>query len=317
MATTAGDALLAYLREQHNELLRHTAGSRAGAQESIHQARVAARRLRSLLATTRSLFDDGAVRDLRRELRWLSTELSAARDPWVATARLDALLAAEPRGLVPGTAAALIGAELEALTAAGVATARTALDSERYAELLARMTRLCAAPPFKAKASGKPHKTFRKLLARDEAHLGRAVRLLPRRAGPLAGQDPAAGPHTELPTGSAAQDEGLHEARKAAKRLRYAAEFAVEYGTGSGVDRGKKVRRVQRTAVAARGIQSILGQHQDSVVARALLRDLAVAAGRDGTTGFTLGRLHAREEQLAALTEAKFIKAWKDFPAAR
>ncbi len=317
MATTAGDALLAYLRAQHNELLRHAPGARAGTPESIHQARVAVRRLRSLLATTRSLFDDGAVRDLRSELRWLSAALGAARDPWVAATRLAELLAAEPRDLAPGKAAALIGAELEALTATGRATARTALDSERYAELLARMGRLCAAPPFAAKASGRPRKTFRKLLARDEARLRRAVQRLPRPAGPLPGQDAAAGPSAGLPISSATRDGGLHEVRKAAKRLRYAAEFVVEYGTGGGRKRSRRVSQAERTAAAARGIQAILGQHQDSVVARALLRDLAVAAGKDGSTGFTLGRLHAREEQLAVLTEAEFIKAWKDFPAAR
>ncbi len=317
MATTAGDALLAYLREQHNELLRHAPGARAGTPEAIHQARVAARRLRSLLATTRSLFDDGAVRDLRSELRWLSAALGAARDPWVAAARLTELLAAEPRDLVPGKAAALVGAELEALATAGRATARTALDSERYAELLARLGELCAAPPFAAKASGKPHKTFRKLLARDEARLRQAVLRLPRPAAPSPGQGAAAGPDAGLPVSSAARDESLHEVRKAAKRLRYAAEFVAEYGTGGGQKRRRRVRRAQRTAAAARGIQSILGQHQDSVVARTLLRDLAVAAGRDGSTGFMLGRLHAREEQLAVLTEAEFMQAWKDFPAAR
>ena len=255
MATTAGEALLAYLREQHNQLLRHAPGARAGTPESIHQARVAARRLRSLLATTRSLFDDGAVRDLRGELRWLSTELGAARDPWVAATRLAELLATEPRDLVPGTAAALIGAELEALTATGRATARAALDSERYTELLARMGRLCAAPPFTAKASGKPRKTFGKLLARDETRLRRAVRRLPRPAAPLPGQD-TAGPYAGLPASSAARDEGLHEVRKAAKRLRYAAEFAVGYGTGGGQKRSKSVKRTQRTAAAAREIQS-------------------------------------------------------------
>ncbi len=297
MAPTAGEALLAYLREQHDHLLRHAPGARAGTPESIHQARVAARRLRSLLATTRSLFDDGAVRDVRRELRWLSTELGAARDPWVAGTRLAELLAAEPGELVPGKAAALVEAELEALTATGRATARTALDSGRYAELQARLETLCAAPPFTAKASGKLHKTFRKLLARDESRLRRAVR--------------------RLPTGSAARDEGLHDVRKASKRLRYAAEFAVDYGAGGGRKRRKILRRAQRTATAARRVQTILGQHQDSVVARALVRDLAVAAGRDGETGFMLGRLHAREEQLAARSEAEFIEAWKDFPAAR
>lgn len=60
MATTAGTVLLAYLGEQLGELRRHAPGVRAGEAEPIHQMRVSARRLRSLLATGRTLFVDSA-----------------------------------------------------------------------------------------------------------------------------------------------------------------------------------------------------------------------------------------------------------------
>ena len=40
----------------------------------------------------------------------------------------------------------------------------------------------------------------------------------------------------------------------------------------------------------------MLGDHQDSVVARDLLRELAVEVQLDGGNAFTFGRLHAAEE---------------------
>ena len=39
----------------------------------------------------------------------------------------------------------------------------------------------------------------------------------------------------------------------------------------------------------------MLGEHQDSVVVRDLLRRLAVEADADGESSFTFGRLHALE----------------------
>ena len=56
-------------------------------------------------------------------------------------------------------------------------------------------------------------------------------------------------------------DAALHQVRKDAKRLRHAAESAS-------VLHGKKADQL---AKAAHKIQKILGDHQDSVVARALL----------------------------------------------
>lgn len=294
MATTAGDVLLDYLSGQLDELRRHGPGVRANQPDSIHEMRVAARRLRSLLATGRTLFGDGAAEDVRTELRWFSGVLGAARDPGVVHARIKELLASEPEGLVFGPAAERIDQELEALAAAGFEGALAALDTDRYAQLLARLAELFAAPPFSEQASRRPGRTIPKLVSKDEARLRRAVEALP--------------PHDD---GSGARDLGLHEVRKAAKRLRYASEFAAALGGKSG---GKRTKRM---AKSARGIQTILGGHQDSVVARALLGELGGHSLRSVENGFTFGRLHAREEYLAAGSEADFIRAWRKFPKPR
>jgi CHAD domain-containing protein len=83
-----------------------------------------------------------------------------------------------------------------------------------------------------------------------------------------------------------AHDEALHEARKLAKRLRYACESVAPVG-------GKQAVRL---AAAATELQEVLGDHQDSVVTREALRQLGATGSRAGHNGFTFGRLHALEE---------------------
>ncbi|XTR52430.1 CHAD domain-containing protein [Pseudarthrobacter sp. So.54] len=89
----------------------------------------------------------------------------------------------------------------------------------------------------------------------------------------------------DLDTVDPALDLELHEVRKRAKRLRYAAEASAPvFG-----------KRATAQARAAEEIQEILGEHHDSVVTRDLLRQAGHrqpwrqrlhlrAAARPGTT---------------------------------
>ena len=84
-------------------------------------------------------------------------------------------------------------------------------------------------------------------------------------------------------------DALLHRARKAAKRARYAAEL-----------RAPVEKRAKETVKQYKRIQTVLGDHQDGVVASATLRRLALTAGTTaGENGFTYGLLYAREQQAA------------------
>ena len=65
------------------------------------------------------------------------------------------------------------------------------------------------------------------------------------------------------------RDLTLHEVRKSAKQLRYAAEAAVPVHRKAAL----------RLASAAEEVQTILGERQDSVVARSLLLRWAAEAG--------------------------------------
>jgi CHAD domain-containing protein len=84
-----------------------------------------------------------------------------------------------------------------------------------------------------------------------------------------------------LPPGDA-HDTAMHEARKAAKQLRYAAEAAAPV-----------LGRPARTVVKhAKQLQEMLGDHQDATMRLAVLFELGAAAPLDGGNGFTFGLLY-------------------------
>jgi CHAD domain-containing protein len=85
-------------------------------------------------------------------------------------------------------------------------------------------------------------------------------------------------------------DEQLHRARKAENRLRYAAELA-EPADG----------HMKAVARKAKKLQTLLGEHQDAVVAAHFLVTISAPSdGENGETGFTYGVLMANELNRAA-----------------
>nr|WP_234468076.1 CHAD domain-containing protein [Streptomyces sp. MBT62] len=96
------------------------------------------------------------------------------------------------------------------------------------------------------------------------------------------------------------RDTALHEARKAAKRTRYATEPAHD-------SLGKPAKRLGKRVKA---VQKVLGDHQDSVVARDALRELALAAHAVGETGFVWGLLYGQEEAIAEARERELAAVW-------
>ena len=81
-----------------------------------------------------------------------------------------------------------------------------------------------------------------------------------------------------------------HEARKAAKRVRYAAEAAVPVA-------GEPARQLAR---AAEEVQEALGRRQDAVVAQAVLADLALAPGTPAGYAFAYGLVAGGGHEQAA-----------------
>lgn len=91
------------------------------------------------------------------------------------------------------------------------------------------------------------------------------------------------------------RDEALHRIRKAAKKLRYTAAATGE----------------KRISEAAKNIQSLLGDHQDSVVSRTHLSQQADAAHGAGEDTFTYGILYEREGELALRCREQLSSALK------
>ena len=93
--------------------------------------------------------------------------------------------------------------------------------------------------------------------------------------------------------GAEDRDTAIHQARKAAKRARYAAEAAVP-AIG---------RTASRQAAQTKKLQQLLGDHHDSVVARTALLDLAGKARAAGEDTFTYGLMYERQACQATTIE--------------
>lgn len=100
----ASAVLLAYLHEQIEALRTHDPGVREGTPDAVHQLRVAARRMRSVLASFRKQTERNTAKLLREEVQWLAGTVGAARDLEVMQAHLTAAIDAEPRELNTGEA---------------------------------------------------------------------------------------------------------------------------------------------------------------------------------------------------------------------
>jgi CHAD domain-containing protein len=278
----AGQLLVAHVADVTTTLHRYDARLRAGEEDAVHQLRIAARRLRSALRTFAPVLDRERTDPLAEELRWLGQLLNDARDAQVMREHLLHLLDHEPVELVVGPVRSRVDDELRSAERTGRETAVAALGSERYFRLLDDLDALIDDPPLTGDASAPAGDLLPTLLRRDMKRLRRAVDAVGR------AED------------AAATDAALHEARKKAKRLRYAAEAA-------GPAMGKEADRVARRA---KRVQQALGRHQDTVVARAHLRDAGMRAHLAGENAFTYGRLHALEEQAARAAVADFRAAW-------
>jgi CHAD domain-containing protein len=262
------------IRERDPEVRRDVA-------DAIHKFRVATRRLRSALATYRPVVDREAGDRIRIELKWLAGELGVARDAEVQREHFAAEVAEQPTELVMGRVAGRIDDHLRAVYKEGRAGAMAALESPRYFRLLDRLDELVAKPPL-VEDDRKAEKQIHDLLDHDWKRMRKAVR------------------RAENAKTTTEQDHELHEVRKAAKRLRYAAESAVPV-------LGDEAKEL---ASRAEEVQEVLGEFQDSVVSRDFLRQLAIQVHLDGGNAFTFGRLHAAEEHRGARSRDAFFELW-------
>ena len=279
----ASDVIQARLASQVTRMRQLDPLVRHDAPDAVHQMRVAMRRLRSALATYRPLLERDVTDPVRDELKWLGQVLGEARDAEVMRERLSMKVAAERAENVRGPVLARIDRDLGDRYRQAHTKSLHALSSVRYFDLLDALDTLVAHPPF-APCADEP-----------------AIAVLPGRVRhdwKRAKRGVAVASSTRDAT---ARADRLHEVRKAIKRTRYAAEPLT------GIF-GKKSKRFVK---AMKDLQTLLGEHHDSIVSRGHLLRLADHAVDDGHNAFTFGLLYAREEAVTMAAEARFPTAWE------
>jgi CHAD domain-containing protein len=274
-SSSLADVLRASLVASVGRLVAHDLGVRTGDDaEDVHQMRVASRRLRSDLRTFRPVLDEEWMRHQRAELKWLGGVLGKVRDADVLVGRFRD----QAQGLPEGDAAEVepVLGRLVRQRASDVEVLRQALSGDRYLEIVGR---LAGGPPessLRPEAHRRATHELPRLVARPWRKLRQAVKGLP-----------------DEPT-----SEDLHEVRILTKRVRYASEAAAPVV-------GKPAKRL---AKAAAGLQGVLGDHQDAIVAEDWLRRAATDA--TGVQVLAIGELVAVQRAEAAACRRAWPEAW-------
>jgi inorganic triphosphatase YgiF len=255
-----------------------------GGDEFVHQLRVGVRRLRSLLKFVASTDAPPSLAAVDAELRWLGDAAGAARDCDVfATETLSgitpSLLQPAPRrdlGRLKARATRLRGAQHAALVSAVASTRTTRL-------LLAAGAMLgdLAALPGAAQAPGSAR-------ALAQATLEKRHRRMRKRGKHL----------SDMPAAE------RHQARIAAKKLRYAAEFFAPLYHES---------RAARYIDALSRLQDSLGKLNDIASAERLLDALVPAQNAARVLTHAAGIVRGWGAAASARELSRLDKAWRRF----
>lgn len=271
-ASQPSDVVHRAVAEQVEQLIEWDRAVRADVEDAVHQMRVTTRKIRSLLQTSREAFGISDDAWILDELRQLAAILGVARDAEVLAERYEKALDELPQELVRGPVRERLVDGAKRRYAAGLRRSLIAMRSQRYFRLLDALEGLVAAKPVPAQDEDE----------RSQATIDAAYKRVRKAAKAAAQADED-------------KDEALHRIRKGAKRLRYT---AAATGQGKVSDRAKN-------------IQSLLGDHQDSVVSRTHLSQQAEAAHAAGEDTFTYGLLFRMEEELAQRSRDQLDRALK------
>ena len=266
-ATDFRDPLHRAVAEQVEQLLVWDRAVRTDAPDSVHQMRVTTRKIRSLLRDADGSSGSSGSTDtewVQAELRELAAVLGVARDAEVLAERYQRQLDLLEPDLVRGRIRERLVKGAHRRYETGLRRSLIAMRSQRYFRLLDTLESWVAevaAPPAGEEPAPVTIDTAYKKV-RKAAKAAREAE-----AAEAAEEAEQAGAATEE-AGEHSGDEALHRIRKRAKRLRYTAS-----ATGA-----------NKVADQAKLIQTLLGDHQDSVVSREHLiqqTEAAHVAGED------------------------------------
>jgi CHAD domain-containing protein len=212
---------------------------RTNEEERVHQSRVALRRIRSNLRTFRLAVDPSWGTSLRAELAWYGGRLGQVRDLHILR---DVVTIKGPEVLDPESVD-LLDSVVGVRMAAALADVATERGGARRFQLNEQMMVLWDGPEFKAKASRPADEILPVMLHRAWHDLRGAARAA-RKDG---------------------TDANLHKLRIRLKDLRYGCETVALIAGGP----------AKKTARAAEGLQSKLGDLHDAVSSIAWFEELA------------------------------------------
>ncbi|WOC13674.1 CYTH and CHAD domain-containing protein [Gordonia sp. MP11Mi] len=275
--STAMDLVVFDLAAHRDALLAYDPLAREDAPDAIHQMRVAARKLRSILTSYPQVLAQHVVDPISRELMLLGEVLGDARDLEVSLETNELMLTRENAPV--DLREALIESERIRRERA-VRSMRFALSTERYLTLLDDLDALITDPTPGLDADSPARDVAAEAIAASYRRLRRAEKA-------LRGFD----------SWSPEWVEQLHTIRKRAKATRYTAESASAVPRSSFKEIGSY----------AKAVQTHLGVFHDTAVNRARLAEVAERTPLSPAALFVLGRLDAREESRGR----KAVKAYR------
>jgi triphosphatase len=255
--------------------LHHLAGNRAavlaGDPEGVHQMRVGLRRLRAALSLFKALIDGPELDAVKKDLKWLSGELTDARD-------FDVFLRKTVKPMEKDAPAGLPALEedIEERRHQGFTQAKRLVRSPRYRRILLK-TGLWLTGGDWASGDDEIHRDLRQRLLHDTARS-----ILKTRTAKVT---------KKLKKLDRMDDRQRHKLRIAVKKLRYAVGF-FESLFGSG-------HRRKRFAAALKDLQSALGRLNDIRVHRKFGRKQVRGKRQLSHGAYALGVATGQEREAA------------------
>ena len=271
------------LGRQLARLLWNEPGTRLGVDpESLHDMRVAVRRIRTALEVLEESYPEAIRKELAPEFRWLGRALGRVRDLDVMLERLKAML--PEATVIEQPPLQIFVQSLEIRRARRRLKLIRALDSPAYVELIARAADwIHAGPPPASQVPGGATAAY----AFAPKIIGRWLQAM-RQAYESAGRTMA--------------DEDLHVLRIAAKKSRYAIEYFAEL---EGPDAARRARRIA-------GLQDLLGGHRDaSVLLRRMRKYARTAPKKDRELVMGVGSVLGHLERAARIRRGDLRDAWE------
>ena len=316
---SAAAAVIAALQTNRDKIIEYDPKVRANEWDSVHQMRVATRELRSHMETFHGIVEGPQIAHIESELKSLAGLLGVARDAEVVEERWQSLLASEDSDVLDEATRDHLAHDMGREYRRAHRHVIGALNSDRYLGLLEELDQLLLDPPVVADTPAED------TTAEDTAATPAPEDAQPE-AEPAAHEQPAHDMETVMANhlGEAyaklvkrhkkavknwsndeltlhERENYFHDMRKAAKKLRYAAEAA---GSATNL----KTKALYK---ACKDMQSVLGDFQDSVTSRDKLLELAEAARRRGEDTFGYGLLYQRERMIGLEALADYHEAFK------